>query len=139
MKRKYLKFDKIDSWESLQFHISKSLKLDKSKINLVDFEKKIQNFLSNNPEAEIALEINFSQVRRDIREKERRNFLQQPFPDNYEMGNPMNRWLYSGIVRTEEEVQKDDLEIEKRTELKFNDFENGLRIIEKYIRVTRIE
>jgi|SRR5690554_4667129 len=139
MKRKNLRYNKVDSLKSLHFQILKSLKLNKTLSDTVDFEKRIQTFFSNNPNAQITLELSLSNVYQNIREKKRIELLQQPYPDNFEIGNPLNRWIDSGIVRTEEEAQKDDLKIDKLAETEFGIFKIGLQQIEKYMKVTRID
>ena len=91
------------------------------KLNLVDHKKdcinefyeRLKNYIDRNKSLKIVLQFDRDKLEKDLKFKLSLTRFQQPFPDNFEMGNPHNRWFFDPIIRTEEEAKKEELEFEK--------------------------
>lgn len=60
----------------------------------------------------IIIQFDRKRIENDLRFRVKlENTVQQSFPDNFEMGNPHNRWLYDPIIRTEHEARQEQIKM----------------------------
>lgn len=100
--------------ESLKMYILQKLNLvDHKKDCINEFYERLKNYIDRNKSLKIVLQFDRDKLEKDLKFKLSLTRFQQPFPDNFEMGNPHNRWFFDPIIRTEEEAKKEELEFEK--------------------------
>lgn len=79
-----------------------------------EFYERLKNYIDRNKNLKITFQFDRDKLEKNLKFKLSLTRFQKPYPDNYEMGNPHNRWFQDPILRTEEESRKDEVEFEKR-------------------------
>ena len=129
--------------ETLKIYILQKLKLiDYKKDNLEEFETKIKSYLEKNQNQKLEFILDNERFEKDLKfDLKVANIETVPYPKNYEMGNPLNRWMFDGTTITEAESEKKDLNYEnliKNSIGKFNIFFSSLENLGKgQIKVVR--
>jgi hypothetical protein len=115
--------------ESLKRFILQKLNLvDYKKDSIAEFDNRIKNYIERNKNLELILQLNRTEIEKDLRFRiSLTSKANQPYPENFEMGNPHNRWLYDPIIKTEEETKREELELEKVLQDKLVILDNFLR------------
>src|SRR5687767_1933392 len=89
--------------ESLKMFILQKLNLVDHKTDYVkEFYERLKNYIDRNKNLKITFQFDRRKLEKDLKFNLSLTRSQQPYPDNFEMGNPHNSWLYDPIVRTEE-------------------------------------
>jgi hypothetical protein len=111
-----LKYKDVSSTEDLKKSILNSLLLP---INNDSFEDKIDRYLRRQPKLKIRLLINKDQIFRNIENHVTRRHSSRKIPDNYDFGNPQNRWIHENSSKPDKESLKEiiDLELEEMKSL----------------------
>ena len=100
--------------ESLKMYILQKLKLvDHKKDYINDFYERLRNYIDRNKGLKITIQFDREKLEKDLKFKLSLTRFQQPFPDNFELGNPHNRWFYDPIIRGEDETKGEELQFEK--------------------------
>lgn len=114
MNERIIKIVSYIDMESLKMYILQKLNLvDHKKDCINEFYERLKNYIDRNKSLKIVLQFDRDKLEKDLKFKLSLTRFQQPFPDNFEMGNPHNRWFFDPIIRTEEEAKKEELEFEK--------------------------
>jgi len=114
MNERIIKIVSYTDMESLKMYILQKLNLvDHKKDCINEFYERLKNYIDRNKSLKIVLQFDRDKLEKDLKFKLSLTRFQQPFPDNFEMGNPHNRWFFDPIIRTEEEAKKEELEFEK--------------------------
>jgi hypothetical protein len=127
MEKRQIKINGHSEVETLKRYILQKLKIiDPKKNNLQEFESRLKDYLGRNRNLRLEFILDNAQFEKDISlYLNLSNIQTQPYPENYEFGNPLNRWFDSGIPLTQEESEIKDLntkrQINERIE-KFNLF-----------------
>lgn len=124
-----LKYKQVNSAESLQNQILKSLKLLN---NNITFNERIDGYFKRQPNLKIELELNFESIKKTIKEKISQQVKSRPIPENYEMSNPLNRWNISVDSRNPDEIEQDNNTIEKRFCIELDKFARLVTFLENY-------
>lgn len=114
IKQKIVKLEDIESHDAFEFQLCKKLKMTGWQFDKLSIEEKILKWTNRNPDKELILEINKELIFRKVHESKSRTILisRSKIPENYEMGNPLNRWIHNDpIIRTQEEVDEDEKKI----------------------------
>lgn len=97
-------------------------------------EEKIAKWSSRNTNKELCIELYKESILKKIEEFQSRIILASKieFPEGYEIGNPHNRWIHNDpIVRTQEQIKKDNKKIKSESDKEFNKIQLLLDSIEK--------
>lgn len=127
MEKRQIKINGHSEVETLKIYILQKLKIiDHKKNNLQEFESRLKDYLGRNRNLRLEFILDNAQFEKDISfDLNLSNIKTQPYPENYEFGNPLNRWFDSGTPLTQEESEIKDLntkrQINERIE-KFNLF-----------------
>ena len=114
--------------ESLKMFILQKLKLvDHKKDCVAEFDDRLKSYISRNRGLKIEFQIDRIRLEKDIKFYLSLIKNTQPFPENFEMGNPHNRWLFDPIPKTAEDMEKEDLELQGIFQETYMSFENFLR------------
>lgn len=118
--------------ETLKIFILQKLKLiDHKRNNLEEFEVRLKDYLTRNKNLEIEFILDKNQFEKDLRFDLNISSIQtKPYPDNYEFGNPLNRWMFDGIILTEEESVIKDLDFERKIKEAIEKFTSFFECIE---------
>ena len=116
MEIRQIKINGHSEVETLKIYILQKLKLiDHKRNNLEDFETRIKNYLERNRNLRIEFILDNAKFEKDLRfDLNISNIQTKPYPENYEFGNPLNRWLYDGTPLTQEESEIKDLNLERK-------------------------
>lgn len=116
MEIRQIKINGHSEVETLKLYILQKLKLiDHKRNNLEDFETRIKNYLERNRNLRIEFILDNAKFEKDLRfDLNISNIQTKPYPENYEFGNPLNRWLYDGTPLTQEESEIKDLNLERK-------------------------
>ncbi len=122
-----------DLW-SIKWAILQDLKVfDHKKDCVPEFHERLKNYLSRNPKLSISFVIFRDNIFKDLKLKTNVEINQSKIPDNYEFGNPLNRWLFqdSEVMTSEEAKQRDDqISVKLENEISaFNDFLKSIKDI----------
>jgi|ADurb_Cas_01_Slu_FD_contig_91_379265_length_1480_multi_3_in_0_out_0_3 hypothetical protein len=127
MEKRQIKINGHSEVETLKIYILQKLKIiDHKKNNLQEFESRLKDYLGRNKNLRLEFILDNAQFEKDISfDLNLSNIQTQQYPENYEFGNPLNRWFDSGTPLTQEESEIKDLntkhQINDRIE-KFNLF-----------------
>jgi hypothetical protein len=132
MNERIIKIASYTDIESLKMFILQKLNLvDHKKDNVKDFQERLKNYVDRNKSLTITFQFDRDKLEKDLMVKLSLTRFQQPYPDNFEMGNPHNRWFYDPIIRTEEEAKREELEFEKSYQDKLLTLNQFLGILEQ--------
>ena len=132
MNERIIKIASYTDIESLKMFILQKLNLvDHKKDNVKDFQERLKNYVDRNKSLTITFKFDRDKLEKDLMVKLSLTRFQQPYPDNFEMGNPHNRWFYDPIIRTEEEAKREELEFEKSYQDKLLTLNQFLGILEQ--------
>lgn len=136
MNQRVISFKKYTDIESMKAFILQRLKLsDHKKDSNYEFYDRLKNYIDRSENLKIIIQFDREKIENDLRFKVKlENTDQEPYPDNFEMGNPLNRWLYDPIIRTEGEARQEEMKINKILKdrlLTFNNFLERLQEIGK--------
>lgn len=132
MNERIIKIASYTDIESLKMFILQKLNLvDHKKDNVKDFQERLKNYVDRNKSLTITFQFDRDKLEKDLMGKLSLTRFQQPYPDNFEMGNPHNRWFYYPIIRTEEEAKREELEFEKSYQDKLLTLNQFLGILEQ--------
>ncbi len=127
MEKRQIKINGHSEVETLKIYILQKLKIiDHKKNNLQEFESRLKDYLGRNRNLRLEFILDNAQFEKDISfDLNLSNIQTKPYPENYEFGNPLNRWFDSVIPLIQEESEIKDLntkrQINERIE-KFNLF-----------------
>ncbi|MCZ8217097.1 MAG: hypothetical protein O9262_12700, partial [Cyclobacteriaceae bacterium] len=100
--------------------------VDHKKDSVAEFDERLTNYIDRNKNLRVVLQFDRNKLEKDLEfNLSLINRVDQPYPDNFEMGNPHNRWLFDPIVKTEEQMEKEKLEFQKMFQdklVELNDF-----------------
>jgi hypothetical protein len=114
MSDRIIKIGSYGDVESLKMFILQKLNLVDYKTDYVkEFYERLRNYIDRNKNLKITFQFDRGKLEKDLKFKLSLTRSQQSYPDNFEMGNPHNRWLYDPIVRTEKEARTEEMEFEK--------------------------
>ena len=101
--------------ESLKKFILQQLSLAiNTKKAIAQFDEQLVRHLSKNPQLKLIVQFDRDRLQKDIRSwMSLQSRPSQPFPENFDMGNPHNRWFYDPIVKTQEEIRREEAEFER--------------------------
>lgn len=136
MTEKIIRFKKYTDIESLKHYILQRLKLvDPPKNIHVEFDDRLKKHIDQHENLQIIIQFDRPTIEEELKFRVNlENTLQEPYPDNYEMGNPHNRWIHEPVRRTEEEMQEQQIKINQILQdrlLTFNNFLDQLQEIGK--------
>lgn len=133
MNDKIIKVQRYTDIESLKKYILQKLKLvDHKKDSVSEFYDRLKNCLNRDRDLKITFQLDRDKLEEDIRfELSLATRGNQPYPDNFEMGNPHNRWFFDPIVRTEEEAREKKVEFEKSLQDKLMELRDFFDRLEK--------
>ena len=124
MQKRKIKINGHTEVETLKAFILKKLNLiDLGKNNLQEFESRLKAYLSRN--RNLMLEFVLDNVRFENDISFRINLINKQtnsYPQNYEFGNPLNRWIDSGIPTNLDETQLNDLTIRHQVNERIESF-----------------
>jgi hypothetical protein len=114
--------------ESIKIIILKKLNLvDYKKDCVAEFDIRLSNFINRHQNLTITFLINRNAIEKDLKfNLMLSNRSQQKFPDNYEIGNPYNRWLYDPVIKSEDQEKQESLRSEKS-------FDNQIAILNSFL------
>src|SRR5690349_297229 len=105
MNERIIKIASYTDLESLKKFILQKLNLvDHKKDHVQEFDERLKNYIDRNKSLKIVFEFDRDKLEKDFRLQLSLTRFQQPCPDNFELGNPHNRWLHEPIIRTGEEA-----------------------------------
>lgn len=130
----YLK--RYNDTDSLKRFILQKLNLvDHKKDSVAEFDERVRSYIDRNKNSRIVFQFDRDKLVKDLEfNLSLTNRVGQPYPENFEMGNPHNRWLFDPIVKTEEQIEKEKIEFEKMLQYKLvelNSFLDQLRQLGK--------
>lgn len=114
-KQRIVKLKDVDSLDDFQFQICNNLKLKGWQFDNLPIKEKILKWTQRNPDKELILEIYKEFILKKVHENISRVILTTriEIPKNYEIGNPLNRWVHNEtIIRTKEQGDEDKKKIE---------------------------
>lgn len=119
---------------SLKTLILKELLLfDPKKDSVAEFDDRLKSYIDRNKNLEIVFQVNRAEIERGMRFRLSSELNAQPFPENYEMGNPHNRWIWpQSDPKTDEEIQREKGQLEAAIQANLaalRDFLNELRVL----------
>jgi len=119
---------------SLKTLILKELLLfDSKKDSVAEFNDRLKTYIDRNQNLEIVFQVKHAEIERGMRFRLSSEINAQPFPENYEMGNPHNRWIWpQSDPKTDEEMQREKSQLEAAIQANLaalRDFLNELRIL----------
>lgn len=102
--------------ETLKIYILQKMKLiDNKRNNLEEFEVRFKDYLTRNKNLKIEFILDKNQFEEDLRfDFNISSIHTKPYPDKYEFGNPLNRWMFDGTPLREEESKIKDLAFEQK-------------------------
>ena len=122
MGSKVIRINGYSDIESLKVSILQKLKL-------VDYKK---NYIDRNKNLKIVLQFDNLKLEKDIKfYLLLTNRKPELYPDNFEMGNPLNRWFSNGTIKTEEEIDKEEVLLERNFQHKLAEIKSFLDKLEK--------
>jgi hypothetical protein len=115
MNEKVIKIRSYNDIESLKMFILQKLNLvDHKKDYVTEFNERLKSYIHRNQNLKVVLQYDQDSLEKEIKFKMKlANIVDQPYPDNFEMGNPHNRWFFDGIPKTAEESKKQEVEFER--------------------------
>ena len=101
--------------ESLKRFILQKLNLiDHKKESVTEFDDRLKSYINRNEDLKIIFQFDRNNLENDLKFKlSLTNRVDQPYPDNFELGNPHNRWFFDPIIKTEEEIEREKVQFEK--------------------------
>lgn len=116
----------------LKFEILQRLKLIKHKKDSVaEFDIRLNEYLQRNTTTTIILRVARAAVEQDLQLHLSKG---EPFPEEYEFGNPHNRWIFWSSSLPEGEQQRGKSETSRKVEAawaELNDFLNGIKQLDR--------
>ncbi len=111
MDSRILKINSFSDIISLKLLILQKLKLTDFKKDYVsEFDERLKNYLERNRNLKLIFQFDIVKIERRINiDVSLKNRKSEPYPDNYEMGNPHNRWFSVGRQITEEERLEEEI------------------------------
>ena len=134
MEIRQIKINGHSQVETLKIFILQKLKLiEYKRNNLEEFDSRLKSFLTRNSNLKIELILNNLEFEKDLKfDLNLSNIETKPYPENYEFGNPLNRWMYEGKPLTQEASEIKDFNFERKfneTIEKFNNFFEWIEIL----------
>jgi len=119
---------------SLKTLILKELLLfDPKKDSVAEFDDRLKSYIDRNKNLEIVFQVNRDEIEKGMRFRLSSELNAQPFPENFEMGNPHNRWIWpQSDPKTGEEIKREKDKLEEAVEANLTalrDFLDELRIL----------
>ena len=116
MEIRQIKINGHSEIETLKIYILQKLKIiDHKKNNLEEFETRLKDYIERNRNQRIEFILENALFEKDLRfDLSISNTQTKTFPENYEIGNPLNRWLLDGTTLTQEESKIKDLNTERK-------------------------
>jgi len=116
MEKRQIQINGHSEVETLKIYILQKLKIiDHKKNNLQEFETRLKDYLERNENQKIEFILDNALFEKDLRfDLNLSNNQTKSYPENYEFGNPFNRWLYDGVTLTQEESKIKDLNLEQK-------------------------
>lgn len=116
MEIRQIKINGHSEVETLKIYILQKLKLVNNKRNnLEKFETRLKDYLERNRNLRIEFILDTAEFEKGLRfDLNISNIQTKPYPENYEFGNPLNRWLNDGTPLTQEESDINDLNLERK-------------------------
>lgn len=100
---KVIKIKSYNDIESLKIFILQKLKLvDYTKDYVAEFEERLKNYIDKNKNLTVLFQFDIQKFEKDL--KFNLSLTDRPYPDNFEMGNPLNRWIFESIPKTTDEM-----------------------------------
>jgi hypothetical protein len=120
-----IKINGYSEVETLKIYILQKLKLiDHKRNNLEEFEVVLKDYLARNRTLKLEFLLDNVQFEKDLRfDLKISNIQTKPYPDNYEFGNPLNRWIFDGSPLTQEESEIKDLNFEQKFKKSIHKFD----------------
>ena len=95
MNNQVINIKRYNDVASLKLQILQELKLvDHKKDSLGEFDNRLKSYLDRNKSLGIVLQFNRDSLEKDLKFRASLSNSPQPYPENYEMGNPHNRWFW---------------------------------------------
>jgi len=140
--QKILKFEDVNSHDAFQFQICNRLKMKGWQFDKLSIEEKILKWTNRNPDKELVLEVNKELIFKKVQEDKSRTILMArlKIPENYEMGNPLNRWIHNDpIIRTQEQVDEDEKKIKVASEEEYKKIQRLIDSIKRKCNIKIVE
>ena len=133
MGSKVIRINGYSDIESLKVSILQKLKLvDYKKNYIAEFDERVKNYIDRNKNLKIVLQFDNLKLEKDIKfYLLLTNRKPELYPDNFEMGNPLNRWFSNGTIKTEEEIDKEEVLLERNFQHKLAEIKSFLDKLEK--------
>jgi hypothetical protein len=101
--------------------------VDHKKDSVAEFDERVKSYLERNKNSKIVLQFDRETLAKDLElNLSLTHRVGQPFPDNFEMGNPHNRWLFDPVVKAEEQIEDEKLEYERMLQDKLDELDSFL-------------
>lgn len=133
MDSKVIRINSFSDIESLKVFILQKLKLIDYKKNYVaEFDERVKNYIDRNKNLKIVLQFDSEKLEKDIKfYLSLTNRKPEPYPDNFEMGNPLNRWFSNSTMKTENEIDKEEVLLQRNFQDKLAEIKIFLDNLEK--------
>ncbi|MES2813040.1 MAG: hypothetical protein V4670_11265 [Bacteroidota bacterium] len=133
MDNKVIRINDYNDIESLKVFILQQLKLVDYKKNYVaEFDERVKNYIDRNKNLIIVLQFDCDKLEKDIKlYLSLTNGKPEPYPDNHEMRNPLNRWFSNSTIKTEDEIDKEEALSQRNLQDKLAEIKNFLEKLEK--------
>lgn len=104
--------------ETLKIDILQKLRLiDHKKNNLEEFQSRLKAYLQRNRNQTIEFTINNAEFVKDLEfDLNLKNKGNNPYPENYEFGNPLNRWIHDSAPLPQKESEVKEKETKREIE-----------------------
>lgn len=124
MDSRIIKINSFNDTFSLKLLILQKLKLtDYKKEYVSEFNEKLKSYLERNRNLKLIFQFDNVTIKRDINiHVSLKNRKKESYPDNYEMGNPHNRWFSVGRQITEEERLEEEILLKRYVDEKLMEF-----------------
>ncbi|MCX6181871.1 MAG: hypothetical protein NT150_08085 [Bacteroidetes bacterium] len=114
--------------DSLKRLILQKLNLvDHKKDPVLEFDERVKSYIERNKNSKLVLQYDKDKL---VKELDFNLTLAsragQRYPDNFELGNPHNRWQFDPVVKTEEQAQQEKRELKKLLQDKLTELNSFL-------------
>jgi hypothetical protein len=134
METRQIKINGHSQIETLKIDILQKLKLiDYKRNSLTEFESRLKSYLQRNRNLKIEFILNNTEFENDLKfDLNLKNIDNNHYPENYEIGNPHNRWIHDNWPLTQKENKIEDEKTKQDIEeaiAEFNSFFEWLELL----------
>jgi hypothetical protein len=112
--------------------LQKLLLVDPKRDSVAEFDDRLKTYLGRNGKLQLVFRVDRDKIERDLRFQLSLAANAQPYPENYEFGNPLNRWMEAPVARTAEERERLKVDLEEAVQaslMALRDFLNGMQLL----------